>query len=317
MHTLCLAGGHKSRGERFVSSTVRMVDHLLERQCSGGTTPLPVRLPLLAFLRSGTLDLRYGSRRVLVDPTQVMLLNHGTPYTLRLTERTSRCCLTTLQLEPGAIATISAALGLAVVPVAPFEVPLIAASPDLAYALHVLLAATRSGIACERETLQAARKSARLIVALSLRQSRGSEEGPSSCLKLSEMARRARELIVNHAPERASLTEIAATLGTSRFHVCRTFSSEVGMTARQYLQRLRISEALYRLAEGERDLTALALDLGYSSHSHLTSVFRRLVGRPPSRLWAYSREQSGAIPSRILGLEAGLMGAAQHRIASA
>ena len=41
-----------------------------------------------------------------------------------------------------------------------------------------------------------------------------------------------------------------------------------------------------RLAAGEPDLTALALDLGYADHSHLTNACRREFGRPPSALRA-------------------------------
>jgi AraC-like DNA-binding protein len=40
--------------------------------------------------------------------------------------------------------------------------------------------------------------------------------------------------------------------------------------------------ALERLDAGERDLTRLALDLGYSSHSHFTDAFRRSFGVTPS-----------------------------------
>ena len=35
-------------------------------------------------------------------------------------------------------------------------------------------------------------------------------------------------------------------------------------------------------SSGERDLSRLALDLGYSSHSHFTAAFRRSFDVPPS-----------------------------------
>jgi hypothetical protein len=40
--------------------------------------------------------------------------------------------------------------------------------------------------------------------------------------------------------------------------------------------------ALERLMDGEPNLSALACDLGFTSHSHLTSVFRRTFGTTPS-----------------------------------
>jgi AraC-like DNA-binding protein len=36
--------------------------------------------------------------------------------------------------------------------------------------------------------------------------------------------------------------------------------------------------------EGADDLTALALELGFSSHSHFTDAFRAEFGRAPSRI---------------------------------
>lgn len=106
-------------------------------------------------------------------------------------------------------------------------------------------------------------------------------------------------MLIRHATDRVSLEWVASEVGVSRFHACRVFAAEVGTTMKEYLHIVRISEALFRLAEGARDLTALGLDLGYSSHSHFTSVFRRLVGLPPSRVWARVRGPAGGGPSQV------------------
>ena len=58
----------------------------------------------------------------------------------------------------------------------------------------------------------------------------------------------------------------------------------VGAPVHQYLLRLRLAVALDRLDGGERNLSALALDLGFSSHSHFTTAFRRHYGLVPSAL---------------------------------
>ncbi|MFA6441419.1 MAG: helix-turn-helix domain-containing protein, partial [Sterolibacterium sp.] len=42
--------------------------------------------------------------------------------------------------------------------------------------------------------------------------------------------------------------------------------------------------ALQRLADGADDLTALAIELGFSSHSHFAETFRREFGRTPSQV---------------------------------
>ena len=80
-----------------------------------------------------------------------------------------------------------------------------------------------------------------------------------------------------------SLGEMAGALGCSPFHLSRTFQRESGLPMRRYLDRCRLRTALERLAEGETDLTGLALDLGYADHSHFTNAFRREFGTPPSR----------------------------------
>jgi AraC-like DNA-binding protein len=38
-----------------------------------------------------------------------------------------------------------------------------------------------------------------------------------------------------------------------------------------------------RLGEGEENISGLAFELGFSSHSHLTRVFRRAYGVVPSQ----------------------------------
>jgi len=102
--------------------------------------------------------------------------------------------------------------------------------------------------------------------------------------------RRARDLVesvkvaVNERCESPpSLTELARSHGCSPFHLSRTFRRAVGVSLRRYAGRLRTRLAAVRLAAGARDLTALALDLGYADHSHFTNAFRQEWGLPPSR----------------------------------
>jgi len=78
------------------------------------------------------------------------------------------------------------------------------------------------------------------------------------------------------------LAELARIAGCSQFQLCRSFRSATGMTMTEYRHALRMRDALARLRVGKRDLTEIALDLGYSSHSHFSAVFRRTFGMPPS-----------------------------------
>lgn len=91
------------------------------------------------------------------------------------------------------------------------------------------------------------------------------------------------EAIAKHYERPWSLEDLAALAGVSVYHLCRTFRARTGLTVHRYRNRLRLRAALARLA-GPVDLTELALDLGFSSHSHFTAAFRAEFGIPPSRV---------------------------------
>ena len=82
--------------------------------------------------------------------------------------------------------------------------------------------------------------------------------------------------------ERITLDEVARAVYASPFHLARIFQQQTGVPVHRYLTRLRLRASLERLADGTKDLTALALDLGFSSHSHFTDTFRREFGCTPS-----------------------------------
>jgi AraC-like DNA-binding protein len=85
-------------------------------------------------------------------------------------------------------------------------------------------------------------------------------------------------------PARAtSLREMASTVSMSPFQLCRAFSRVSGETLSGYRTRLRLLSSLERVRAGE-DLTTVAIELGFSSHSHFTAAFRRAFGAAPSRL---------------------------------
>jgi AraC family transcriptional regulator len=84
--------------------------------------------------------------------------------------------------------------------------------------------------------------------------------------------------------EPVSLDAVARAVHTSPFHLARVFRERTGLPIHRYLTRLRLRASLERLAQGADDLTSLALDLGFSSHSHFTSAFRAEFGQTPSEI---------------------------------
>lgn len=79
-----------------------------------------------------------------------------------------------------------------------------------------------------------------------------------------------------------SLDDIARDLGCSVAHLSRTFRAHTGCSLHAWRDALRLREASHRLPRSRGALSALALDLGYSSHSHFGAAFRREFGSRPS-----------------------------------
>ena len=92
----------------------------------------------------------------------------------------------------------------------------------------------------------------------------------------------AKRLIARRVTTTVSLREIAEAVESSPFRLCRIFKAWTGETLTSYRHSLRLRLALERLRDRRADLTDLALDLGYSSHSHFTAIFRRRFGVTPS-----------------------------------
>jgi len=74
----------------------------------------------------------------------------------------------------------------------------------------------------------------------------------------------------------------SAELGVGRRAFTRTFRRETGMSFVAWRQQACLLAAFPRLAAGE-SVTAIALDLGYDSPAAFSTMFRRLLGIPPSR----------------------------------
>ena len=92
----------------------------------------------------------------------------------------------------------------------------------------------------------------------------------------------AKQILHQHGYEPLSLTQIASQVGVSPIYLTQTFTRSEGMPLYRYQMRLRLARALFELPQRE-SLIDLALDLGFSSHSHFSSTFRAVFGVTPSR----------------------------------
>jgi AraC family transcriptional regulator len=79
------------------------------------------------------------------------------------------------------------------------------------------------------------------------------------------------------------LQTLAAESGYSRSHFLRMFEAATGLTPHRYLLQLRLERAQELMREGATSLIDIAALCGFSSHAHMSRIFRQLLGVTPSR----------------------------------
>jgi AraC-like DNA-binding protein len=96
-----------------------------------------------------------------------------------------------------------------------------------------------------------------------------------------QLLRRTKEFLEAELGRPIKLVEIGRVVGASPTYLTHLFRAVEGIPLHRYLTQLRLARALVELPHAS-DLTALALELGFSSHSHFSAAFRRAFGLTPS-----------------------------------
>jgi AraC-like DNA-binding protein len=84
--------------------------------------------------------------------------------------------------------------------------------------------------------------------------------------------------------------EIAARIGLDTFTFGRAFKRSTGMTPHQYVVRRRMRRAMKLLACLELSVADVALEVGCSCQSHLTTLFRKYTGTTPAAFRRAARD---------------------------
>ncbi|QNK03145.1 helix-turn-helix domain-containing protein [Dyella telluris] len=114
---------------------------------------------------------------------------------------------------------------------------------------------------------------------------------PTSTHARRRLADRVKMLLASDLSRRWTLAEIGAEIGSSPVYLTQVFKQVEGMPLYRYQLQLRLARALDLLGQMD-DLSALAAELGFSSHSHFASAFRQAYGRSPTAFRQSSRRSA-------------------------
>jgi transcriptional regulator GlxA family with amidase domain len=96
-----------------------------------------------------------------------------------------------------------------------------------------------------------------------------------------ELLHRALAFIDAHLDSTLGWVQIGAAVGLPSFTFGRGFKIATGLTPHQYVMRCRIRKAMSLLASSEQSIADIALEVGCSCQSHLTTMFRNHTGTTP------------------------------------
>jgi len=262
-----------------------------------------MRVPTLVIPRRGVFHWHVRGESILGDPNQILFFDGGDPFRISYPQPGGDDC-TFFAIHPELLNEILGHYSpRAAEAAAPrFPASRILSEPDLFLAHDLLL--KRAHARLDADPLSVEEGAVRLVASAV---AAGGQGGPPAVRARAatrrlhrDVAETVKTLLAERLGERIALDEISRAVGVSPYHLCRIFQRQVGLPIHRYLNRLRLRASLPWVAEPARSLSEVALDLGYSSHSHFTDSFRREFGLSPS---AFRRV---ATLRRLADLERGL-----------
>ena len=140
------------------------------------------------------------------------------------------------------------------------------------------------------------------LLSLSLRSLR--REGPrrrrAALASRRRAVERVKEAVALAPADKWSVARLAHIANLSPFHLCRVFRQTVGTSLYDYVLHERLALGLLAVLGGGDELTPIALDAGFSSHSHFTARFRSFFGCTPAALRRAARAERIAELRKIM-----------------
>jgi AraC-like DNA-binding protein len=248
------------------TASLRVERVLLHSASPQWSAPYEVASPRIVLPSSGISAFRVAGQDLLLDGLTALSLPTGLPYRMKALAGGARASIVVSAQAGAASAALDAAPACAAWSLAPQTLWLLRRHWRALARGDTRLEATQA-----------------MLQGL-LQQSAPAMQGRGRCASAVQRAQHfMAEQTADTQASRWTLMDVADAACCSLFHLARSFRKKTGLSLHGYRQRLRLAAALQRLEEGERDIAALAHELGYSSQSHLGSAFAREIGVTPAQ----------------------------------
>lgn len=130
-----------------------------------------------------------------------------------------------------------------------------------------------------------------------------SRKTPSRSTRCAGKVERVKEAIAVRPEHKWTLRDLAQVAAVSPFHLSHLFRREVGASVHGYVVRARLAKALGAVLDSGSELSAIAFESGFASHSHFTARFRALFGLTPQALRRGAQRRQAAELRKIVTAE--------------
>jgi AraC-like DNA-binding protein/mannose-6-phosphate isomerase-like protein (cupin superfamily) len=107
---------------------------------------------------------------------------------------------------------------------------------------------------------------------------------PEQPLRRHPSVERARHLFAGRMEYPWRLDELARLVGVSKQHLIALSRRQYGQTPMKMLQQMRLDEARRQLRETDKQIIAIAIELGFASSQHLARSCRAAFGKTPTQM---------------------------------
>lgn len=94
----------------------------------------------------------------------------------------------------------------------------------------------------------------------------------------------ARQYLLEHLTMPPSIDELARIAGINSFKLKNGFKELFGDTIFGYLNAFRLEKAFHMVLSGEKNMTQIAFELGFSSLQHFSTAFKKAYGCSPKKI---------------------------------